>query len=343
MAAEAERFVAAVDVDEFFAFGEREYQGWFDVEGLEGFDPESAVLTSACGQGDLAPGAALGMLQLETQLLLLRIEAQSGSNLKEDVLGAQLVDGAAGVLGLGLERLGQDLAPGHRHQGEDRFLGWHDGDLADVARAIHCLEGQICRPGVAQRVLAVPAADGAAVLALHPGPAALENRSPGRIGLDDEHRVAPDVQLESGRAEAPGLEKRVHDVPHPIGGYTAAGEASLQPSGYFARNAIGGIARTDDDGHATLRHMPAGVPLELEAERAGRVVYTAAEPVTLEPGPNRELRIDLNLGTILSGFLRESNGRPLADQELWLVPALERGPGLFASEQCKSTHGDSCL
>ncbi len=147
------------------------------------------------------------------------------------------------------------------------------------------------------------------------------------IGLSLESSLEVTV---SG-AEAAGLTVRAHVPATALTADAGSQAADLGQVGFVW------IARTASDGRASLRHLPAQVPLELELERAGRVVYTAAEPVTLDPGSNPELRIDLSLGTTLTGFLREADGRPLAAQELWLVPALERGPGLLAGARARDS------
>jgi len=149
--------------------------------------------------------------------------------------------------------------------------------------------------------------------------------APRVIGLARESSV--DVAVFG--AQAAGLTVRAH-----LPASSLLADAGSQ-SADLAGIAFEWFARTGEDGRATLRHLPAGKPLQLEFERAGRLVYTTPEPVTLAPGSNAELHIDLGLGTLLSGFLRESDGRPLANQELWLVRALERGPGLLASARAR--------
>jgi len=139
------------------------------------------------------------------------------------------------------------------------------------------------------------------------------------------------LEVTASGAEAAGLTVRAH-----IPATALLADAGSQSTD-LGDVAFVWIARAADDGRATLRHLPAGVPLELELESAGRVVHTSAEPITLDPGVTRELHIELGLGTTLTGFLRESNGSTIAGQELWLVPALERGPGLFAGERARDS------
>lgn len=77
----------------------------------------------------------------------------------------------------------------------------------------------------------------------------------------------------------------------------------------------------DADGRATLSGLPPNSPLEIELRSEDGLVWRTAEPWTLAPGEHRPLELSFEAAGVLRGRVLDQEGRALADQELWALPA----------------------
>ena len=91
------------------------------------------------------------------------------------------------------------------------------------------------------------------------------------------------------------------------------------------------VSATDELGRARFSLVPPRTPLSVELERDGAVQHKSSAVWTLEPGEKSGATLELGSGTRLAGRLTDPGGAPLADVELWLVPAGHRGPEFLAA------------
>jgi len=91
------------------------------------------------------------------------------------------------------------------------------------------------------------------------------------------------------------------------------------------------VAATDELGRARFSLVPPRTPLSVELEQAGAVLHRSSALWTLEPGERNGATLELGSGTHLFGHLTDPSGAPMADVELWLVPAGRRGPEFLAA------------
>ena len=83
-------------------------------------------------------------------------------------------------------------------------------------------------------------------------------------------------------------------------------------------------------GDYELAGLPAEAPLAVSVRSGGEVVYRVPDPIRLEPGERRTLDLGVGDTAVLRGRLVDEQGRPVADQEMWLEPQSEaRGSSMF--------------
>jgi hypothetical protein len=79
------------------------------------------------------------------------------------------------------------------------------------------------------------------------------------------------------------------------------------------------MARTKEDGRATIAGLPAAVELRAKAVRDYIALWVEPEPIELEHGETRELEWHIAAGTRLSGIVLDQRSRPVVQQELWIA------------------------
>ncbi len=78
-------------------------------------------------------------------------------------------------------------------------------------------------------------------------------------------------------------------------------------------------AKTDASGRATILELPANVPLAIGVAREKKKLRDLGETITLKPGEQRALTIDLAGGAEVVGRLLDDDEKPIASREIWLV------------------------
>ncbi len=84
------------------------------------------------------------------------------------------------------------------------------------------------------------------------------------------------------------------------------------------------IDQVDPQGRARIEHLPADAELDLELLENGVTLRRFTRPLRLTPGELGHVELELGRGLVLHGVLRDGEGTPIPNQELWLVPAHER-------------------
>ena len=85
---------------------------------------------------------------------------------------------------------------------------------------------------------------------------------------------------------------------------------------------------TDSEGNAHLRELPPETVLSITVHREGTEVHRTTRPVTLAPGEEGALIIELHGGTTLAGMMIDQDGRPVAGQGVRVGPAESRSRAL---------------
>lgn len=93
----------------------------------------------------------------------------------------------------------------------------------------------------------------------------------------------------------------------------------------------------DPSGSYTLEDLPSRVPLQLQVVEGREVLLQEAEWITLDPGESRRLDWQVGSGGVLEGRVVDEHGRPVAGQEVWLLPPSEARPG-FLQASSQPTH-----
>ncbi len=92
------------------------------------------------------------------------------------------------------------------------------------------------------------------------------------------------------------------------------------------------FANCASDGRASLDRMPPSVPLSITIERDNAKLLSLPQPVTLTPGEQRTITVELHPDALIRGRLLDDADRPIAASVVWLEP----GESDFAAEVLRS-------
>lgn len=96
-------------------------------------------------------------------------------------------------------------------------------------------------------------------------------------------------------------------------------------------DALSWSAATDTAGVATFDELPPGAKLRGSVLRGNKLLRSEADPLTLTPGETRRVTWVLGTGGSIHGVVREEDGTPARDFEIWLQRATTESPTYFRS------------
>ncbi|MCK6446820.1 MAG: carboxypeptidase-like regulatory domain-containing protein [Planctomycetes bacterium] len=93
----------------------------------------------------------------------------------------------------------------------------------------------------------------------------------------------------------------------------------------------------DAAGRARIEDLPARTPIGVEVRAFTTVLAHSADPIVLAPGEERRLEFTFGAGTTVRGTLRDPEGRPLADREVWRVARRDHSDAFSTSDIHEAT------
>lgn len=96
-------------------------------------------------------------------------------------------------------------------------------------------------------------------------------------------------------------------------------------------DALSWSAATDAAGVATFDELPPGASLRGSVLRGNKVLRKEADPFTLAPGETRRVTWVLGAGGSIQGIVREADGSPAPNFEVWMQRATSESPTFFRS------------
>ncbi|MCE9593218.1 MAG: carboxypeptidase regulatory-like domain-containing protein [Planctomycetes bacterium] len=90
-------------------------------------------------------------------------------------------------------------------------------------------------------------------------------------------------------------------------------------NGAFSSGELRWSAEVGADRAATLADLPSHKDLRIVLVSDGHVLLRHADAVRLEPGEVRNLELELGVGAVIAGSLRDEKRAPVADAWIWLV------------------------
>ncbi len=98
-----------------------------------------------------------------------------------------------------------------------------------------------------------------------------------------------------------------------------------------ALDALSWSAATDTAGVATFDELPPGAQLRGSVLRGNKLLRQEADPFTLAPGETRRVTWILGAGGSIHGIVREADGTPVPNFEVWMQRATTESPTFFRS------------